>query len=274
MQIDSHQHFWNYDPLKDSWITDEMYVLKNNFLPQDLAPILIENKIDGCIAIQADQSENETHFLLSLAEKHEYIKGVVGWIDLRANNLDERLEYFSQFKKLKGFRHIVESEPKGFLNDQKFIKGVRKISKYDFTYDLLINHTQLEEALKFVYELKDVRIVIDHIAKPSIKTKEKTHWELNMAALSTFKNVYCKISGMVREADWKNWKQDDFYPYLDELFETFGSQRLMYGSDWPVCLLASTYEQQLSIVRNYLSALTENERLLVLGENAKRFYNL
>jgi L-fuconolactonase len=274
MSIDSHQHFWKYNPVRDAWITDEMSGIQRDFLPEDLLPLLQQHSIDGCVAVQADQSEAETHFLLSLADKYSFIKGVVGWIDLKANDLAQRLEYFRQFPKLKGFRHVVQGEPKGFLSDSKFLAGVKKLSSFGFTYDLLIYHHQLKEALPFVQQLGEVKIVIDHIAKPSIKTGEKTHWELNMAALATFQNVYCKISGMVTEAHWNTWKQEDFDPYLDEVFEVFGPNRVMYGSDWPVCLVAATYESQFSIILNYLSRLSSAEKRLVLGENAERFYNL
>lgn len=274
MTIDAHQHFWKYDPVKDAWITDEMNVIQRDFLPIDLAPILRQNKIDGCISVQAAQTEVETDFLLSLVKGNDFIKGVVGWVDLRNPNLEQRLEYYSDFTVLKGFRHIVQAEPKGFLLDQKFIEGVRKLAEYNFTYDLLIYHHQLEEALAFVHHVPDVKIVVDHIAKPSIKTKEKTHWELNMAAMATYDNIYCKISGMVTEADWRDIRYENFEPYLDEVFEAFGTSRLMYGSDWPVCLLAASYEQQLSIVHRYISKLSVAEKLAVFGENAETFYNL
>lgn len=274
MTFDSHQHFWRYQPVKHAWMTDEMRNIQKDFLPADLEGLLKQHQIDGCVTVQVDQTEEENHFMLSLASQHDFIKGVVGWIDLRAEGLEERLQFFRLFPKLKGFRHIVQGEPKGFLKDQKFINGVRKLSKYNFTYDLLIYHYQLEDALAFVHHLPDVKIVVDHLAKPSIRTGEKTHWELNMAALATFENVYCKVSGMVTEADVLNWKPDHFTPYLDEIFESFGASRVMYGSDWPVCLLAASYDQQYSIVKNYVSQLSTSEKQLVFGENAKRFYNL
>jgi L-fuconolactonase len=272
--IDSHQHFWKFDPVRDSWITEAMSVIRRDFFPEDLKPVLDKHGIEGCVAVQADQSEKETEFLLSLAEKHSFIKGVVGWVDLKAPNLHERLNYFSQFKKLKGFRHVVQGEPKGFLLNQKFIEGVKRLHDFGFTYDLLIYHHQLDDALKFVHHIPELKIVVDHIAKPSIRTKEKTDWELSMAALATYKNVNCKISGMVTEADWLNWKPEDFFPYLDEVFEAFGADRIMYGSDWPVCLVAATYEQQLGIIQMYISNLTAHEKQQVMHENAVRFYNL
>ncbi len=274
MYIDAHQHFWRYDSVRDSWITDSMKVIKRDFQPSDLQPLLMQHNFDGCVAVQADQSEHETHALLFHCDHHDFIKGVVGWVDLMSPDLRERLDYFSQFEKLKGMRHVIQSEPAGFMLRPEFVRGIKILHEYNLTYDLLIYHHQLEEALLFVQQFPNLKIVVDHIAKPSIKTKEKTHWELNMAAMATFENVYCKISGMVTEADWSDWKPEDFFPYLDELFESFGPNRLMYGSDWPVCLLAATYDQQLNIVEQYTSRLTNNEKLLVMGENARRFYNL
>jgi len=274
MLLDSHQHFWQYDPARDAWITEAMGVLRRDFLPEDLKPILDHNHVSGCVAVQAEQSEAETHFLLALAEEHAFIRGVVGWVDLRDEALEDRLAYFSSFKKLKGFRHLVQGEPAGFLSDPRFIRGVRMLARYNYTYDLLLYHHQLDEALHFVQQVPEVKIVVDHLAKPSIRTGEKTQWELNMAALSTFDHVSCKVSGMVTEADWQQWKPADFYPYLDELLESFGPSRLLYGSDWPVCLLAANYEQQLFIVQSYLANLSAREKEQVLGENAVNFYNL
>lgn len=274
MYIDAHQHFWRYDPVRDTWITDAMNVIKRDFQPSDFEPILTKNNFVGCVAVQADQSEQETHALLFHADHRDFIRGVVGWVDLMAPDLRERLDYFSQFEKLKGMRHVIQSEPAGFMLRPEFVRGIKILHNYNLTYDLLIYHYQLEEALLFVQQFPNLKIVIDHIAKPSIKTKEKTHWELNIAAMATFENVYCKISGMVTEADWHEWQPEDFFPYLDELFESFGPNRLMYGSDWPICLLAATYDQQLNIVEQYTSRLTNNEKLLVMGENARRFYNL
>jgi L-fuconolactonase len=224
--------------------------------------------------VQADQSEAETLFLMALAERHAFIKGVVGWVDLRSRDLKERLQHYSSHKKIKGFRHIVQAEPPVFLEDPAFISGVNLLGEFGFTYDLLIKATQLPEALRFLAKVRQTRIVIDHLAKPSIRTGEKTHWELSLAAASTFDNVYCKVSGMVTEADWHNWKLEDFFPYLDEAFETFGADRLMYGSDWPVCLLAARYEQQLEIMSAYLAPFSSDEKHKVMHENARRFYNI
>lgn len=274
MYIDSHQHFWKYNPSNHAWINDEMKAIQKDFLPADLQPLLHQEGIQGCVTVQVDQTEDENHFLLSLASNSDFIKGVVGWIDFRADNLENRLQFFKQFFKLKGFRHIVQGEPKGFLTDKKFIDGVSKLSNYGFTYDLLIYHHQMEEALKFVEQLPNVKIVVDHIAKPAIKSGGNTRWEADITALGAFDNVCCKISGMVTEADWKRWKQEDFTPYLDKTFEAFGVNRIMYGSDWPVCLVAATYQQQFSIVHQYISRLSLSEKQMVMGDNAKTFYNL
>lgn len=274
MIIDSHQHFWIYDPVKDAWITDDMQNIRRNFLPEDLQPLLDEQGIDGCVAVQASQTEDENHFLLSLAGKHDFIKGIVGWVDLCADDLEERLECFRGHPALKGFRHIVQGEPSGFLSRPQFIRGVRKLAHYNFTYDLLIYHHQLKEAIGFVHQVPGVKIVVDHIAKPSIIDNIKDPWNMNMEALAAFENVHCKISGMVTEADWKHWKKEQFVPYLDKIFEVFGSGRVMYGSDWPVCLVAASYQQQYSITETYVSKLSDAEKRQVFGGNAERFYNL
>jgi len=272
--IDSHQHFWKYDPSRHSWITDDMKAIRRDFQPQDLKPLLEKQHIDGSVVVQVDQTEDETLSLLTLANQHDFIKGVVGWIDLRNANLQSRLEYFSALKKLKGFRHIVQGEKPGFLSQPSFINGVRKLRHFNFTYDLLVYHHQLAEAVDFVKQVKDAKIVVDHIAKPSIAAQDIRQWETHIRALAGFPNVYCKVSGMVTEGKWPGWKYEDFVPYLDVVTEAFGSGRLMYGSDWPVCLVAASYDQQFSIVQKYFGGLPDPEKKQILGENAKRFYNL
>lgn len=274
MRIDAHQHFWKYDPVRDAWITDEMHVIKRDFLPEHLEGLLHAHNLQGCIAVQADQSEHETQFLLALAAQHDFIKGVVGWVDLRAANLEERLAYFSGFPRLKGFRHIVQGEPEGFLRAPGFINGVRKLPQYGFSYDLLLYHYQLNEALAFVEEVGEVNIIVDHLAKPSIRTKEHRDWEEKITALARFENVSCKISGMVTEAVLNNWKQEDFIPYLDTVVNVFGTDRLLYGSDWPVCLLSASYQEQLDIVKEYFSSFPAGEQANVMGGNAVRIYRL
>ncbi len=275
MRLDSHQHFWKYNPVRDSWINDEMSVIRRDFYPQDLNPLLSQNKIDGCVSVQADQSEEETMFLLEQAEKNSIIKGVVGWVDLRSPAGEDRLQYFSQFKKIKGFRHIVQAEPDDeFLLRKYFCNGIKALKQFNFTYDILIYPKQLNAAIEFVSRFPDQPFVIDHLAKPFIKEGRMDNWEKAMTTLAGFENVFCKISGMVTEANWNTWKQSDFKPYLDLVFEKFGTKRVMYGSDWPVCLVAASYKSQLSIVENYLASFSESEKNEVMGGNAKRIYQL
>jgi L-fuconolactonase len=275
LRIDSHQHFWKYNPVRDAWITEDMQAIRRDFLPADLEPILKENGIDGCVPVQADQSEEETLFLLNHAETNSFIKGVVGWVDLRAPAVEDRLAYFSQFKKVKGFRHIVQGEPDdAFLLRKDFQKGISKLKEFNYTYDILIYPRHLEAAIKFVHQFPNQLFVIDHLAKPMIKKGQLNNWHKEMAALASFDNVYCKVSGMVTEASWHTWKESDFKPFLDVVFETFGTKRVMYGSDWPVCLVAASYKSQLSIVENYLASFSVSEKYNVMGNNAQRFYNL
>ena len=243
-------------------------------MPGDLKHILHENKTEGCIAVQADQGEEETNFLLQCAMDNDCIKGVVGWIDLRADNLEERLHHFSQHKKLKGFRHILQAEADGFLLNGKFIDGVKLLHKYNFTYDILIASRQLTEAAEFVQRFPAQKLIIDHCAKPDIKNGEIKKWSQLMKEIALHENVYCKLSGLFTEADWKHWKADDLYPYLDVVFEAFGTKRLLFGSDWPVILLAGQYSQWKELLEKYMQAFTVQEREAVFGGNAVRVYNL
>lgn len=275
MHIDSHQHFWRYDPKRDGWITDEMAVLKRDYLPHDLIPQLHENGVDGCIAVQADQSEAETQFLLELAAAHSEIAGVVGWVDLLSEDVSDRLGYFSRFKKLRGFRHVLQSEADDrFMMRKDFLRGIGCLSRYRFTYDILIYTRHLPVAIEFVRQFPEQKFVLDHLAKPPIKAGELDPWARNIRALAAHTNVWCKLSGMVTEADWKSWNHFDFQPYLDVVFEAFGTDRLMFGSDWPVCLVAGCYAQVKKIVEDYTSDLSACEKDDIFGSNAARFYGL
>jgi L-fuconolactonase len=274
LRIDSHQHFWKYNSVRDSWITDDMKVIQRDFLPADLHPQLKEHHIEGCVAVQADQSEGETQFLLTQANQHEFIKGVVGWVNLKSDKIREQLSSYSKHPKLKGFRHVVQAEPDGFLMQKDFVRGINALTEFNFTYDILIYARQLEEAFWLVKQFPNQKFVVDHIAKPSIRERESKQWMKNMSTISTFENVLCKISGMVTEADWKNWRKEDFTPYLDHVLGAFGSGRLMYGSDWPVCQVAASYTQQLGIVEDYIATLSPSEKESIMGGNAIRFYNL
>ncbi|GGH34246.1 amidohydrolase [Dyadobacter endophyticus] len=274
MVIDSHQHFWIFDEERDSWITPEMEVIRRNFLPEDLWPVLKANKVDGCVAVQASQTDSETEFLLHLAEANDFVRGVVGWVDLRTVNLYDQLERYSQFEKLKGFRHVAQGQPEGFLLQPEFIKGVGQLVAFDFTYDILIYQNQLKEAYNFAVRLPNVHFVLDHIAKPLIKAQELQPWAEDIRRLAELPNVHCKVSGMVTEANWQHWGKADFRPYLDVVFEAFGTERIMYGSDWPVCLVAGEYEGAKGILTDYLSMFSDDEVRDVMGNNARRFYNL
>lgn len=275
MKIDSHQHFWRFDPVRDSWINDEMKVIRKDFLPEDLGPILMENDIDGCVAVQADQSEEQNAFLLKLAAANSFIKGVVGWVDLRAGNIKDSLEFYHDFDKMKGFRHVLQGEEdRALMLKKEFKRGISLLEGYGYTYDILIYPDQLKYTAEFVNDFPHQRFVIDHIAKPNIKDKKLGEWEKNIKAVAQHLNVYCKVSGMVTEADWSNWKGEDFKPYLDVVFEAFGTKRVMYGSDWPVCEVAGGYQKMIGLVQDYTSVLSRNEQELFWGDNAINFYNL
>jgi L-fuconolactonase len=275
VKIDAHQHFWKYHPVKHDWINDEMAVIRRDFLPADLEPLLKKNDIDGCVTVQAEQTEEENAFLSGLAEQCDFIKGVVGWIDLRSPGLHERLEYYSNFKKLKGFRHILQGEAqRDLMLTSEFKAGIGMLNKYGFTYDILIFPDQLKYAEQLVRSFPKQRFVMDHLAKPSIKAKSTGEWEQDIRAVAQHKNVYCKISGFVTEADWQNWEQKDFHPYFDIIVEAFGIDRLMFGSDWPVCLVAVRYEEVLNVAKDYFSSCSKNEQDKLFGLNAIQFYNL
>jgi L-fuconolactonase len=275
LRIDSHQHFWNYDAVKDAWITEEMSVLKRDFAPADLLPSLQTAHIDGTIAVQANQSESENLFLLSLAEKCPAIAGIVGWLDFRAPDVAQRLDYFKQFGKIRGFRHVVQDEPDHrFLLRPDFLRGISLLRQFGLTYDVLIYPNQLPSATEFVQTFPDQPFVIDHIAKPAMKVREITVWARHIAAIAANPNVYCKISGLITEADWSSWQKSDFKPYLDVVFDVFGVNRVMFGSDWPVCLLAGTYEQVLQIVENYVKNRPLDEKDKIFGGNAAKFYGV
>jgi L-fuconolactonase len=274
MIIDTHVHFCKYDKKRDAWITDEMKILKQDYLPAHLIPTLKRNGVDGCVAVQAGQSEYETHFLVELAKTHSEIKGVVGWTDLQGKNVDERLQFFSQYNSIKGWRHVVQSEPDDFLLREDFQNGIRALAPFNYTYDILIYHYQLKPALEFVSKFPRQKFVIDHCAKPDIGKKNIDEWKVLMKEMAQHPNVYCKLSGLFTETKWKQWSAGDFYPYLDTVFEAFGTDRLMFGSDWPVMLLSGIYVQWKSLLEKYMENFVEEDRLKVLGENAISFYNL
>ena len=275
MRIDAHQHFWKFDPVKDAWITDNMSVIRKDFLPADLEPLLTENHFNGCVAVQADQSEAETDFLIQLAAENDFIKGVVGWIDLRAANVKERLEQYRQFEIVKGFRHILQGEEQRDLMLQPdFKNGIAALQSFNLSYDILIYPDQILFAKQLVAFFPEQKFVLDHLAKPYIKFKKIEQWKNDLQAIAQHENVYCKLSGMTTEADWQQWQNEDLKPYIDIAVEAFGINRILFGSDWPVCLLAANYKETVGIVQHYFSSFSKNEQSKVFGQNAVEFYNL
>lgn len=274
MRIDTHQHFWIFDPQRDAWITDDMSVIQRDFLPEDLQPLLQQHQLDGCIAVQADTSEKETKFLLELAEQHPFIKGVVGWLDLCSDSIEARLQYFSKYKKLKGLRHVVQSEPDGFMLRKDFQSGISALEKYNLTYDILIFPHQLEDAIKLVEAFPRQKFILDHSAKPYIKDGKITSWKSHIETLSGFENAACKVSGLTTEADWKYWDNTTMEPYLDVVFNAFGTSRTLFGSDWPVSLLAGSYAETIALIEDYISKFSDTEQQQIMGLNAKKWYHL
>jgi L-fuconolactonase len=272
--IDSHVHFWNFDPIRDHWINDEMKVIQNDFLPANLRSIYHDHQISGCIAVQANQNESETEFLLSLAAQDELIKGIVGYTDLRNPALIERLTYWSSFKKVKGWRHVLQAENDEFILSKSLIDGIQLLKNYNYTYDLLCYHDQLGAIIKLVDQVPDQPFVLDHCGKPNIKSSNIKEWAESIKVLAQNQNVYCKISGLLTEADWHTWTAKEIFNCLDIVFEHFGTARLMYGSDWPVVLVSRPYSDWFNLVKRYVSNYSDKEQQQIFSGNANRFYKL
>ena len=252
-----------------------MNVLKADFMPEDLFPILQEHDFDGSIVVQADQSDEETLFQLENAERFPFIKAVVGWVNLQDEALEDRLSDYGRYPKLKGFRHILQGElNKALMLEKPFKNGIKQLNRFGYTYDLLLKPDQLGYAKKLVSEFPDQLFVLNHMGKPDIKHKNIKDWSAAVRALAYHENVCCKASGMVTEADLENWEEADFKPYLDVLFDAFGVSRILYGSDWPVCGLAANYGQVIEVMKNYTSSFSKNEEALFWGGNAEKFYKL
>jgi L-fuconolactonase len=275
MHIDAHQHFWNYDPREYEWIDGTMTPLRRDFLPADLQDELEREGFQGSVAVQARQTLQETRWLLELAAQAPFILGVVGWVELRSPQAGAHLKQLAQNPKLVGIRHIVQSEPDDrFLLQPDFLRGISLLGELDLAYDILIYPKHLTVAAEFVRRFPEQRFVLDHLAKPEIKSGTTNAWNKGMAELAAYPNVYCKLSGLVTQADWNRWKPEDMRPYLDVAFERFGANRLLIGSDWPVCTLAGSYARVMGLVKDYLSGHLEHEREAILGGNAKRFWRL
>lgn len=275
MKIDAHQHFWIFDPVRDSWITPDMQVIQRNFLPKDLKAEMDNAGIDGCVSVQASQSEEENTFLLAFAAQHKFIKGIVGWVDLRAPNIEERLSFYAEHKKIKGFRHVLQGEAdRAMMLAQGFMNGISKLAQSGFTYDILIFPDQLPYAVQLAKAFPHQKFIVDHLAKPYVKKGEMEPWKKNMAQLAELENVYCKVSGMITEANWQQWQPSHLVPYLDAVWEGFGSRRLLFGSDYPVCLVAGSYQRWVSVLQDYTAKLSADEQADFWGKNAVSFYNL
>ena len=275
MKIDSHQHFWNYSAEDYPWMTDALSAIRRDFTPADLLQELDDVGIDGCVAVQARQSLEESRWLNSLADENDFIRGTVGWVDLRSEAVDEQLEELNANPRFVGVRHVVQDEPDDrFIVGEEFMKGISLLEKYELRYDILVFPKQLPATLEFVKKFPDQPFVLDHIAKPPIKDGKIDPWDKHIRQLANFPNVMCKVSGMVTEADWENWECDHFDPYLDVVLDAFGPKRLMYGSDWPVCTLAGSYKQVHSLALRLADRLSDDEQRLFWGGNAAEFYGL
>ncbi|TDW97616.1 amidohydrolase family protein [Dinghuibacter silviterrae] len=311
LRIDAHQHFWKYDPVRDSWMIGD---IRRDFFPSDLQPLLEAQAFDGCVAVQADQSPAETAFLLGLAAASPFIKGVVGWVNLQASDIEEQLAHYRSFPLLKGFRHILQGEAqRDFMLRPDFLRGVGLLNRYGFTYDILIYADQIEYATEFARRFPDQPMVLDHMAKPDIKgyaaRRATRHgaargtgdqsaagsrepamgglsvppgggpgdlpiWKKTIRSLASCENVCCKVSGLVTEADWAHWKPEDIHPFLDVVVEAFGPRRLMFGTDWPVCLLAASFEETVRVIQDYFAAFSLSEKAALFGGTASEFYKL
>lgn len=274
VRIDSHQHFWKYSPETHGWIDDSMAVLKRDFLPEDLEPILAARGYAACVAVQAQLSIDETRWLLELADRHRFIAAVVGWVDLCAPDAADNLRALSTNPRLRGVRHVVQAERDDFMLRPDFQRGIAALEPLGLTYDILVYHRQLPAALALVEKFPGQPFVVDHIAKPDIKRGLRDPWAAQMQALARHPNVFCKVSGMVTEADWGAWTPSHLRPYLEVVFEAFGPDRLMIGSDWPVSTLAGDYARVMGVVEEYVARLPPAAAEAVLGGTAERFYKL
>lgn len=274
MRIDSHQHFWRFNQAEYGWMQPD-WPIRRDFLPKDLEPELRAQKLDGCVAVQARQCVAESRWLLELAEESPIIRGVVGWVDLRSPNVAEELEDFAKHPKFVGLRHVVQDEPDDeFILGKDFQRGIAMLRNFGLTYDLLVFPRQMPAAIALAKKFPEQPFVLDHLAKPPIKEGAQSPWREQVRELAKQPNVACKVSGMVTEADWQNWRENDFKPYLDVVFEAFGAERLMFGSDWPVCLLAGSYDQVFKLAQDYVRQRGAHSEAKFFGENAAKFYGL
>ena len=273
--IDSHQHFWQYDPVEFDWIDESMQSIRTDFLPGILEPVIRASGIEGVVTVQARQSEKETEWLLELARQNDFIKGVVGWLPLAAPKLEACLEKYAGENMLKGIRHVIQGEADpDFILGIDFNRGINLLKKENLVYDILVLESQLPNTIKFVDLHPDQVFVLDHIAKPRISRNEISPWRERISELAKRENVHCKLSGMVTEADFQDWTDTQLHPYFEVVLEAFGPERLLFGSDWPVCLVATTYQDWVNLVRREIFALSQFEQKQIMGGNAERIYKL
>jgi len=276
MTIDAHHHLWKYSAAEFGWITPEQRVIRRDFLPEDLETLMHHFGIEGTVAVQARQSLEETNWLLGLAEKHPLIRGVVGWVPLTDGARVKRsLEQFAGNHKLRGVRHVVQDEPDpGYILRKDFNEGVSALRQFGLRYDILIFERHLPAAIEFVDRHPNQTFILDHVAKPRIKDKILSPWDRNMRELAKRQNVYCKLSGMVTEADQQSWTPADLQPYIDVVLAAFGPRRILYGSDWPVMLLACDYVRWYGTVTNAIAKLSKTEQDRIMGGTAAEAYGI
>jgi L-fucono-1,5-lactonase len=275
MKIDSHHHFWKYSEREYGWIGDNMKALRRDFLPPDLAKEIAAAGIEGVVSVQARQTLEETQFLLEYAEGNDFIRGVVGWVPLVNPAVSKDIEKFAGRPKLKALRHVLQDEPDdNYILRDDFNRGIRALRDVGLVYDILIYERHLPQTLTFVDRHPDQVFVLDHIAKPRIKDNLIEPWRANIRRLAERPHIYCKLSGMVTEADWQNWTPEQLRPYFDVVLQAFGPRRLMFGSDWPVCLVAASYQKWVTTVTSAIAKLTADEQARIWGGTAVEAYGL
>jgi len=273
--IDAHHHFWRYNPAEYDWIDASMSRLQRDFLPYDLRAEAAAAGIGGVVSVQARQTIGETAWLLDLARDDDLIKGVVGWVPLISPTVRDNLARFAAEPKFRGVRHVLQGEADdSYMLGADFNAGVRALAEFGLVYDILILERQLAPAIELVDRHPAQIFVLDHVAKPRIKDGIFEPWNRQIRELAKRPNVFCKLSGMVTEADWTAWREEQLRPYFDTVWDAFGAQRLMFGSDWPVCLVAASYGQWADVTRRILEAASESERSRFFGETAAAAYQL
>jgi L-fuconolactonase len=267
-------HFWRYDATEYDWIDDSLAPLRRDFLPADAELQMRAAGFDRCIAVQARQTIEETRWLLALADEYPCIAGVVGWVDLQAADVDAQLETFAAHPRLVGVRHVVQAEPAGFLSRPAFRRGIARLEHFGLAYDILVYARQLPAAIDFAAAFPGRRLVLDHLGKPDIRSQRFDAWRRDLDRLAERPNVFAKISGLVTEAEWSTWTPPVLIAYVHAALDAFGADRLMIGSDWPVCTVAGSYREVMDVVSTALDGRTDSEREAVLGGTARRFWNL